>query len=155
MVFMRIGLILLMVVAVALAGCTGGAADGAATGSDTSDSTDTGGNGTTTNGGSSDTGENTIVFTDSGFEPSSITIQQGETVTWVDQSSRTMWVASDRHPTHTQYDGTTTSAHCPNDGDAFDQCGTGERYTFTFDKTGEWGYHNHKPLVRGGTITVR
>jgi plastocyanin len=100
---------------------------------------------------------NTVVFTGSGFEPADITVEQGETVTWVNDGSRTMWVGSDQHPTHTEYAGTDVREHCEN-GDqnsaAFDQCSTGDRFSFTFEKTGEWGYHNHQPFVSGGTVTV-
>lgn len=99
-------------------------------------------------------GNNTIFFTDSGFEPETLTVEKGETVTWIDRSRNTMWVASDVHPSHRQYSGTSLQQHCSNGGDAFDQCGTGERYRFTFDKTGEWSYHNHQPFVQGGKIIV-
>lgn len=112
---------------------------------------------TPADGGGDTDDENRIVFTGSGFQPSDITIEQGETVTFVDEADNTMWVASDRHPNHRDYAGTTRTAHCEN-GDqteaAFDQCSTGDRFSFTFEKTGEWGYHNHKPYVGGGTITV-
>ncbi|PSG99512.1 MAG: hypothetical protein BRC29_05345 [Nanohaloarchaea archaeon SW_7_43_1] len=99
----------------------------------------------------------TIYFTGSGFEPADLTIRQGETVTWISNASASMWVGSNEHPTHTNYDDSTRREHCEN-GDpmvqAFDQCSTGDRYSFTFEKTGEWGYHNHQPYVGGGTITV-
>lgn len=100
---------------------------------------------------------NTIYLTESGFTPSEITVEQGETVTWVNNASWSMWVASDRHPTHTNYAGSTLNEHCQN-GDqnsaAFDQCSTGERFSFTFEKTGEWSYHNHESAGQGGTIIV-
>ena len=101
--------------------------------------------------------ENTIYYTSSGFQPSDLNIQQGETVTWINNASTSMWVASDRHPTHTGYAGSTLGEHCQ-DGDqntaAFDQCSSGERFSFTFEKTGEWSYHNHERAAHGGTITV-
>lgn len=100
----------------------------------------------------------TIYFTENGFEPASLTVEQGTTVTWINNASTSMWVGSDRHPTHRQYAESSRSEHCQN-GDqnepAFDQCSTGDRFTFTFEKTGEWSYHNHQPFARGGTITVR
>jgi plastocyanin len=99
-----------------------------------------------------------IEFTGSGFEPADVTVEAGETVVWVNEAgSATMWIGSDRHPTHTDYSGTTLNEHCQS-GDqnsaAFDQCSTGDRFSFTFEKTGEWGYHNHRPYVQGGTVTV-
>lgn len=99
----------------------------------------------------------TIYFTGKGFQPTSITVEQGTTVTWINNASTTMWVGSDRHPTHREYAGNSLSEHCRN-GDqttaAFDQCSTGDRFSFTFEKIGKWGYHNHQPYVSGGTITV-
>lgn len=98
-----------------------------------------------------------IYLTESGFEPSDLTVNRGETVTWVNNDSRTMWIGSDQHPTHREYEGTGVREHCE-DGEpvegAFDQCSTGDRYKFTFEKTGEWGYHNHQPFIQGGTVTV-
>lgn len=99
----------------------------------------------------------TIYYTSSGFQPADVTIQRGETVVWVNNASSPMWVASDRHPTHTQYAGSSLREHCSG-GDqtsaAFDQCSSGERFSFTFEKTGEWGYHNHERSAYGGTVTV-
>lgn len=97
---------------------------------------------------------NTVRFTDNGFNPSTLTIQKGEEVVFLDESSRTMWVATDNHPTHTKYDGTSLRSHCSGSTDTFDQCETGSSFSFTFNKTGSFGYHNHKPFVSGGTIIV-
>ncbi len=104
-----------------------------------------------------DSGGNTVYLTESGFQPSELTIQQGETVTWINNASNSMWIASDQHPSHTNYAGSTLYQHCQR-GDqteaAFDQCSTGDEFSFTFEKTGEWGYHNHERAVQGGTIMV-
>src|SRR3989344_5306189 len=43
----------------------------------------------------------TLTYTDTGFSPASVTVTEGQTVTWVNQSSKQMWVASARHPDHT------------------------------------------------------
>ena len=76
---------------------------------------------------------------------------------FINQGDGDMWVGSDAHPTHTQYAGTTVSEHCQ-DGDetsrAFDQCSVSDTYTFTFEQTGEWDYHNHVNASAGGTIVV-
>lgn len=102
-------------------------------------------------------GSNTVYLTSSGFEPATVTIEQGETVTWINNASLPMEVASDRHPTHTDYAGSTRSEHCQN-GDqttaAFDQCQEGDRFSFTFEKTGEWSYHNHESAGQTGTVIV-
>lgn len=99
-----------------------------------------------------------IVFTDSGFSPKSVTIAKGGAVTFVDQSGRGMWVASDAHPTHTQFDGTSRSQHCTSGyaGQApFDQCAVGSSYSFTFNKAGSFGFHNHAAAQFAGTVIVQ
>ncbi len=101
---------------------------------------------------------NTVVYyTDRGFQPQTVEIEKRETVTWINNASTSMWVGSDRHPRHTEYSGSSTLEHCQN-GDqnqpAFDQCSTGDRFSFTFEKTGEWGYHNHRAAGDTGTVVV-
>lgn len=104
---------------------------------------------------SQNTTEHKVYYTADGFEPESITIEQGDTVTWVNNVSSEMWVGSDNHPSHTQYDGTSVVRHCSGgESDTFDQCSTGEEYSFTFTKTGEWGYHNHRSPFDTGTVVV-
>jgi len=88
--------------------------------------------------------KDTITHTDSGFSPSTITIKQGGTVTFENQSSGSMWVASSVHPTHQDYP-------------AFDQLkgvGKGGTYSFVFDKKGSWRFHNHLNALRVGIVVV-
>lgn len=104
----------------------------------------------------------TITYTDDGFSPGTLTVAAGDTVTFVNNSSGRMWVGADEHPTHTEYDGSSTREHCSN-GNAtspavFDQCeGTsaGTSWSFTFTKAGSFNYHNHARAADGGTIIVR
>lgn len=97
----------------------------------------------------------TVTYSAAGFAPASVTIKKGETVTFVDEGTGKMWVASAMHPDHKAYSGTSLSAHCPDtDGTAFDQCATGGSYTFAFDKAGTWKYHNHVSSTHFGTIIV-
>lgn len=97
-----------------------------------------------------------VTLTDKGFSPERVTVTAGESVTFVNQSAGGMWVASDPHPTHDGYSGTSGAAHCPDiDGVAFDECTVGDHYTFTFDKTGSWGYHNHVATREHGTVVVK
>ena len=99
----------------------------------------------------------TVRYQNGQFTPQTVTVQQGDTVEFISPDDEDMWVGSDDHPTHTQYAGTTVSQHCQ-DGDeisrAFDQCSVGDTYTFTFEQTGEWDYHNHVNASAGGTIVV-
>lgn len=99
-----------------------------------------------------------VVYTDQGFAPPSITIPAGTKVTFMNQSTKNMWVASAMHPSHSVYSGTTLSEHCPDaSGTAFDACGNtapGATYTFTFGKAGTWKYHDHIDASKFGTIVV-
>ena len=102
----------------------------------------------------------TVTYTDNGFSPAEVTITEGQSVTWVNQSSEKMWIASGPHPSHTGYDKTSRSAHCATEyaGEIpFDECAniaSGENYTFTFIKAGTWKYHNHSNEDQFGTIVV-
>lgn len=91
-------------------------------------------------------GQHTVVYSDSGFSPDSVTIKKGESVTFENQSSGGMDVASNPHPTHTDYP-------------EFDQGKSSQSgnstYTFTFDKVGTWGYHNHFNPGARGTVIVQ
>lgn len=105
-------------------------------------------------------GEATLIrYTDNGFEPASIEVTQGVTVTFKNDSSRAMWPASAKHPTHTVYSGTSLAEHCGGGAaSSFDSCtalGSGAAYSFTFDKAGEWAYHNHVNAQHVGKITVK
>ncbi|HEX7651364.1 MAG TPA: hypothetical protein VF439_01440 [Candidatus Paceibacterota bacterium] len=98
-----------------------------------------------------------VTLTDSGFSPETITIKKGQAVTFVNQSKSGMWVASDPHPTHQGYDGTTRTEHCvPGyEGAApFDECTVANQFTFTFQQVGSWGYHNHVIDEQHGTVIV-
>ena len=99
----------------------------------------------------------TIAYTNQGFSPKSVTIPLGTTVTFVNQATSTMWIASAPHPTHQSYDGTTRAQHCVAgySGPApFDACSAGTSFTFTFTKIGTWGYHNHGNPSATGTVIV-
>ena len=96
-----------------------------------------------------------VVYTASGFSPAEITVKKGTRVTWINQGGEGMWVASAQHPTHTTYSGTTLAAHCDDATDiSFDQCQNGGTYSFTLDKVGTWGYHNHSNASHFGRVVV-
>ena len=100
----------------------------------------------------------TIVYSDDGFTPSSITVSQSDIVKFVNQSSRSFWPASVVHPTHTIYPGSSISKCDSAESDQlFDACrvlAPGEDYSFIFIEVGNWGYHNHLRPSSGGLITV-
>jgi len=100
----------------------------------------------------------TVTYTDQGFSPSEVTVAKGGRVTFINQSSRKMWVGSNVHPLHTGYDGTPTQQHCAAGATpSFDECAAvpaGGTYSFVFEKTGSWGYHNHALSSDGGVVIV-
>lgn len=85
-----------------------------------------------------------VTYTDSGFSPNNLTVKNGQTVTFKNESSSEMWVASAPHPTHTDYP----------EFDAKKSYANGQSYTFTFTKAGTWKYHNHKNPSKFGSVTV-
>jgi plastocyanin len=98
----------------------------------------------------------TVTYTGNSFSPASITIKKGDSVKFVDATGAGIWVASNPHPIHNGYSGTTVDQHCPDTtGTAFDQCSPGTSYTFTFQKVGSWGYHNHLNHGAMGTVVVQ
>lgn len=86
----------------------------------------------------------TITYNGTSYSPSSVTVKAGTTVTFVNAGSKPFWPASDPHPTHTRY-GTF---------DAKRGVAAGESYSFTFDQTGTWGFHDHLNASAKGTIVV-
>lgn len=77
------------------------------------------------------------------FLPQTVKIKKGGKVIWLNKDGRASWPASDVHPTHQIYQGF----------DAIGGIADGESYSFVFDKTGSWNYHDHfSPGVRGTVI---
>ena len=86
-----------------------------------------------------------VSYTDGGYSPGTVTIKVGGTVTFKNNSSKNMWPASDSHPTHTDYPGF----------DSLQGIAAGGQWSFTFTKTGTWGYHDHLTPGKTGTIVVQ
>lgn len=98
------------------------------------------------------TEEKIVIYTDSGYSPATLTVKKGETVTWKNQSSQSMWTASGKHPTHLLYP---TTGGCL--GSTFDACQgiqPGGSWSFKFDIVGNWKYHNHLNSGNFGAIVV-
>ena len=83
----------------------------------------------------------TVLYSESGFSPKTLTVKKGTTVLFKKEISFPMWVGSDPHPAHTGYP-------------AFDQKTTGDSYSFTFTEAGSYPYHNHMNPGHAGTIIV-
>jgi len=111
--------------------------------------------------------EVTVEITSSGFVPRTVSINTGDTVTFVNNNGPARWPASNRHPIHTNYPADYSggsfsgSRACAGLGNtkpgAFDACqrlNTGEQYSIMFNEVGSWFYHDHLNPSRGGTIVV-
>ncbi|OGG24160.1 hypothetical protein A3A79_03135 [Candidatus Gottesmanbacteria bacterium RIFCSPLOWO2_01_FULL_43_11b] len=88
--------------------------------------------------------QSTVTYTDTGYSPKEITVKQGTTVTFVNQSSGGMWTASAIHPTHQLLPGF----------DQLESVSKGGMYEYTFEKVGTWKYHNHVKATDTGTVVV-
>lgn len=93
-------------------------------------------------------GESTIAYTDSGFSPQSLTVKTGESINWVNDSSRTVQVGSAIHSSHTVNQEITNNQYVI-------ELAPGESAKVQLTKTGEWGYHDHLKPSMTGTIIVQ
>ena len=97
-----------------------------------------------------------VEITSSGFSPKLARVEVGQTVTFVNKDSRSRWPASDIHPTHTLYPGSSIQK-CGTDELIFDACtglAPGAEFSFSFDRAGTWRYHDHLAPATTGTIIV-
>ena len=85
-----------------------------------------------------------VSFTETGYSPANINIKQGDTVVFKNESAGGMWVASDPHPAHTNL----TSF------DPFKIIPPGGQYQYTFDRVGQWNYHDHISPTLLGSVKV-
>ncbi len=95
---------------------------------------------------------NEVEITSQGFSPNTLTINVGDTVTWINKDDSKHWPASAMHPTHTVYPET---GGCI--GSKFDACKgleKDEAFEFTFNEKGTWKYHDHLNPGLTGSITV-
>jgi plastocyanin len=79
------------------------------------------------------------------FSPATLTVDVGDTVTFVNRSRDDKWPASDVHPTHERYP-------------LFDARKTivpGGTWSFRFERRGRWTYHDHLSPEVTGVIVVR
>ncbi len=73
------------------------------------------------------------VFSNSRAVPASLTIQAGDTVTFINEDNNLHWPGADPHPTHSGLP-------------SFDATGgisKNQSYSHTFDKAGKFGWHEH------------
>jgi|SRR3989338_5781954 len=81
-----------------------------------------------------------ILLKEESFTPSQITINLGDTVKFTSNLNEPFWPASDLHPTHGIYP----------EFDPGEPVEAGSSWQFTFDKKGDWKFHDHlNPYFRG------
>jgi plastocyanin len=88
--------------------------------------------------------ENKIAMRSNGFEPSTLTVEKGTTVIFRNDEIRDRWPASDPHSTHDMYPEFDPKAPIK----------SADQWLFTFDKVGEWKFHDHLYPEFQGTIKV-
>jgi len=93
---------------------------------------------------SSHNSPNTITFDGDHFSPATLTVSAGTTVTVKNSSSQELQFDSDPHPVHT--DDTDLNAGTIDPGHS---------QTFTVEKTGTFGYHDHLNPSIQGTIIIK
>lgn len=92
-------------------------------------------------------GATTVTFSDSGISPTSLEVKADEAVNWVNNSSKTVEIGSDNHPTHTLNQELTG-------GEFVLELAPGKSVSVTLTKKGGWGYHNHLSPGQKGTVIV-
>ena len=99
----------------------------------------------------------TVEITANGYEPKSVSIKAGGTVTWVNKVDANHWPASNAHPTHTLYPGSSIQKCNTAPEEVFDACTSlknKDTYSFIFTEVGSWKYHDHVNPGLGGVINV-
>jgi plastocyanin len=83
-----------------------------------------------------------IKVTSSGFEPATLNLKKGDSVTFTNADSKNHWPAGGAHPIHDA------------DFDHKRALKPGEAYGFTFEKAGEYRFHDHLYASLATTINV-
>ena len=102
--------------------------------------------------------ENAVIrYVNGAYVPDTVHVAVGSEVKWVSEDNA-FWPASNLHPTHTAYPGSgITKCYTSQRETIFDACealGRGVEYSFTFNSTGEWRFHDHINPKATGTIVV-
>ena len=93
-------------------------------------------------------GAATIIATDLGFDIKEVTINAGESITWVNNSSRTIQIGSANHPDHKINPDLTG-------GEYVVEIPAGQSKTVSAGtKVGRWAFHNHLKPSEGGTVVI-
>lgn len=80
-----------------------------------------------------------VTITDGGFTPATIKIQKGQDVTWTNQSQKSVQITGDQKSTGLK---------------SSEGIAPGESYSFTFDDSGTYYYHQSGDLSHTGVVVV-
>lgn len=96
--------------------------------------------------GTTNTKPTIVTYSNGAFSPASVTIAVGDQVQFENSdASRSVNVASDPHPSHTDFPSLNLG-----------MIGVGQSSAaITFDKAGTFGYHNHLNPTQTGTVIVK
>lgn len=89
-----------------------------------------------------------VAITRTGFDPQTVTVALGGTVTWANNDSSQHYVAPNNHPTHVLYAGIW-------DDNGTGNIGPGQTYSQTFSVAGTYHYHDHTNPSTTGTVIVQ
>lgn len=85
----------------------------------------------------------TVAMEDGKFTPNKTTIKKGQTIIFVNRGKEGHWPASNIHPSHGIYP----------EFDSKEPILSGASWSFTFDRTGTWRFHDHLfPDMKGVVI---
>jgi len=83
-----------------------------------------------------------VTISQNGFSPENISIFAGDTVTFQNTDTKTHEIASDPHPEHSLLPGLDSGLLYK-----------GDNFEYTFQKSGQWGYHlEDNPSIKGNVI---
>lgn len=86
-----------------------------------------------------------ITYVNNAFSPSVVTIASGGSVTFTNADTKSINIASDPHPSHTEYPALNLGL-----------LSTGKTSeSVSFSKAGTYSYHNHINATQAGTIIVK
>ncbi len=93
-----------------------------------------------------------VSYTNTGFEPTEVSITNGQSVRFTNNSARTLWISA------VAKDGAIYPAEADSCGQSeFDMCkavAPNEIWEFKFDKRGVWGYRNNTEQTHVGVVRV-
>jgi plastocyanin len=85
-----------------------------------------------------------VILTEDGFKPETLNIKKGDTVTFKTDIDKAFWPASDIHPTHGIFP----------EFDPQEPIDSNNSWSFKFEKSGKWSYHDHLSPYYTGTVIV-